>query len=97
MKVFSKIAKRAQSGLGVAMSIGVALFVMAGLIIGLAAFNASTSDGNATLFLSNGLLMFSNLSGQFGTIGTLIGVGLLIGVIGAAFVLGRRGLGGGGF
>lgn len=97
MKQLKKFAKRAQGGIGLALSLGLAIFVMAGFVIGLAAFNASTSDANATAFLDDGLLMFTNLGGQFGTIGTLIGVGILIAVIGGAFVVGRRVQGGGGF
>ena len=90
-------AKRGLMQLQMALSIGITLFIMAGLIIGLAAFNASTADANATAFLDNGLDMFTKLSGQFATIGTLLGVGILIAVIGGAFIyLGSR-RGGGGF
>lgn len=90
-----KLSKVGQAGLNLALTIGLVIFVAAGYVIGLAAFADSTTDVNASNFIANGVLMFTNLSGQFGTIGTLIGVGLLIGVIGGAFYVGSRMRGGG--
>ena len=50
----------------------------------------STSNTDATAFLGNITLMFTNLGTQLPTIGTIIGVGLLIAVVVGAFVIGRN-------
>lgn len=98
MNIFKKHAKRGQMQLlGFIISIGVTIFVIGGLVLGLAAFNSSTTDANATSFLNSGLDMFQNFGSQLGTVGTLVGVGLLIAVIVGAFAVGRLRGGGGGF
>lgn len=98
LQLRKKQNKRGQQGLQLALTLGVFTFVIAGFAIGLAAFQSSTSDANASTVIGNGITMLTNLSGQFGTIGTLIGVGLLISVIVVAFVVTRMvGRGGGGF
>lgn len=75
-------------------------------MIGLAAFQDSQclaepcvgeNATNTSQFLGSGLTMFDNFGGQLGTIGTLIGVALLIAVIVGAFAVGRVGGGSGGF
>jgi len=91
------IKKTGQAGLNLALSIGLVIFVMAGFVIGLGAFASSTTNANATSFINQGITMFSNLGSQFGTIGTLIGVGLLIAVIAGAFVVGSVAKNRGGF
>jgi len=53
-------------------------------VIVLAALKASTTDGNALSVINNTTLLFTNFSGQFGTIGTVAGVLLLVVLIGAA-------------
>ena len=50
--------------------------------------NASTAN-NAQMFLGNVSGLFTNIGAQLPTIGTIIGVGLLIGIVIAAFVFGR--------
>lgn len=46
-----------------------------------------TAAYNATVDIETGLV---NTTTQFPTIGTLIGVGLLLAVIGGAFIIGKR-------
>ena len=52
-----------------------------------AGLTANSNADNATDVVITGL---SNTTDQIDTVGTLIGVGLLLAVIGGAFVVGRR-------
>ena len=72
---------------------GILLLVIAGLVIGIAAFRdtlGATTVGYEVL--NDTLNMFENAGDQLSTVGTMIGVGLLIGVILVAFVARRRGI-----
>lgn len=50
-----------------------------------------TANSAAANVSSNGLTGMLNLSGQFGNIGTVIGAGLIIGILVAAFAFSRLG------
>ena len=54
------------------------------------ALDDSTTNANAGLFLGNITTMFVNVGAQLPTIGTIIGVGLLIGIVIASFVVARN-------
>lgn len=85
---------------GQAVSLGnlptiVALLVVAALVATFAGdiisdVNADQTAGSAADNISeNGQTGLLNLSGQFGNIGTVIGAGLIIGILVAAFAVGR--------
>lgn len=67
--------------LTIGLSLGVAVMVFATFAIMLAAFNSSTTDGNASTIIGNGMTFLVNLTGQLGTIGTIAGVLLLLGLV----------------
>lgn len=86
---------------GQAISLGnlptiVALLVVAGLVATFASdivadVNADQTANSAAANVSaNGLTGLLNLSGQFGNIGTVVGAGLIIGILIAAFAVSRR-------
>ena len=79
--------------LGYTVRLGILLLVVAGLVIGIAAFRdtlGSTTVGYSVL--NNTLNMFENAGDQLSTVGTMIGIGLLIGVILIAFIARRQGM-----
>lgn len=66
---------------------GITLLIIAGIVIGVGAFRdtlGATTVGYEVL--NDTLNMFENTGDQLATVGTMIGVGLLIGVIMVAFV-----------
>lgn len=72
--------------LGIGVSVGVAVFVIGAIVIGLAAFQASQTDNasnpnDAYSIIGNGLVFFGNLFTQLGTVGTIAGVMLILGVV----------------
>lgn len=66
-----------QVGVGIAFGI----IILAVVAIVLAAFKGSTSDANATAIITNGQTFLVNLTSQLGTVGTVGGVLLLLGLI----------------
>jgi len=66
-----------QTGLGIAFGI----ILIAVVAIVLAAFNNSTDDANATAIINNGQTFLVNLTAQLGTVGTVAGVLLLLGLV----------------
>ena len=96
-----KIKKKGQvsfGGLpGIVSSVGLAVLFMAAMAVALVAFQNSgsvTTNIHANQTITNGLTFLTNLSGQLGTVGVMIGVGLIIlAVVSAFFFL--RGKGGG--
>jgi len=67
---------------------GITLLIISGIVIGVGAFRDSIADNTTTGYqvLNDTLNMFENTGDQLATVGTMIGVGLLIGVILVAFV-----------
>jgi len=91
LKLTSKMSKKGQAVntntiMTIGLSLGLAVMIFATFAIMLAAFNDSTTDGNATIIIGNGMTFLVNLTGQLGTIGTIAGVLLLLGlVVGSLF------------
>lgn len=56
------------------ISIGVTVLVIVG-------FNDSTTNAQATVVFGNGLTMLTNFTSQLGTVGTIAGVLLLVGLV----------------
>ena len=72
---------------------GLMLLVIAGVIVGVQEFRDTQT--NTTIqyeILNDTLNMFENTGDQLATVGTMIGIGLLISVILIAFVARKRGL-----
>ena len=72
---------------------GLMLLVIAGVIVGVQEFRDTQT--NTTIqyeILNDTLNMFENTGDQLATVGTMIGIGLLIGVILIAFVARKRGM-----
>ncbi len=78
----------------IGIGLATAAIVFAVYSIVLAAFNSSTSDANATAIITNGQNFMVNLTTQFGTIGTVGGVllllGLVLGTIGGGYMMYQR-------
>jgi len=69
------------SWIGPAMGIGIGVILVGVLAIVLSAFKDATNDSTAQTTISNGQTFLSNLTGQFGTIGTVAGVLILFGLV----------------
>jgi hypothetical protein len=105
MKMFNR--KKGAIGFGdiagIALAVGLGLLVMAAIAIAVAAFQTSATASNytqAVSVLGNTSSFFVNFATQLPTIGTVLGVMLLVGVVLAAIgggvmlysnVRGRRG------
>lgn len=69
---------------GIAMSVGFGLLIMAAIVIAISAFKSSATTGNYTVastILGNTETFFTNFTGQLGTVGTISGIMLLVGVV----------------
>lgn len=80
---------------GIVMSL-----VMAGLFIGagvlaLTAFKSGSSSASANTTVDNVVTGLTNVSTQFGTVGTMVGIGLILLIIVGVFVFARGGRNGG--
>lgn len=74
----------------IVIGLGISLLILGGVVIGVQEFRDTlTNTTSGYEILNDTLTMFSNFGDQLGTVGTLLGVGLLIGVILGAFVVGR--------
>jgi len=77
------------------------VIALAAIALALAQLRTASSDANFTQTIGNGQQMGTNLSAQLPTVGTMIGVAILIAVIFGALLggmyLANRGKGGGGF
>ena len=76
-----------------AVTLGLMLLVIAGVVIGVQEFR--DTQANTTVqyeILNDTLNLFDNAASQLPTVGTMIGVGLLISVILIAFVARKRGM-----
>ena len=75
-------------------SLTMTLILVGGLALGgfvtWQALADSTTNTGATSFLNNITTMMGNIGSQLPTVGTIIGVGLLISVVVVAFVVARR-------
>ncbi len=86
----TKINKKGQNQLNIAIAIGIGLLVIAGLVIATAAFRDTQTAGSvASNVLNETVNMYDNLSEQLPTVGTILGVAILIGVIVGSFLVGR--------
>jgi len=66
---------------------GLMLLVIGGVVVGVQEFRDSQTSGTVQYEVLNDTLnLFENTGDQLATVGTMIGVGLLIGVILVAFV-----------
>lgn len=72
--------------LGFAFTAGIVMLMLAGSVLGIVAFKTTIATGAAYDLLGSTLTMFTNFAAQLGTVGTMLGVGLIVGVIGIAFV-----------
>lgn len=73
--------------LGWTVTAGLMLLVIAGVIVGVQEFrDTQTNTTTQYEILNDTLNLFENTGDQLSTVGTMIGVGLLIGVILVAFV-----------
>lgn len=73
--------------LGWVISAGLMLLVIGGVVVGIQAFQGTITDNTTTEWevLNDSLNLFENAGDQLGTVGTMVGVGLLVGVILVAF------------
>lgn len=72
--------------LGWTVTVGITMLVLAGVVIGVGAFRDTQTSGDISYeVLNDTITMFENAGDQLSTVGTMIGVGLLIGVILIAF------------
>ncbi len=90
-----KTNKRGQVGSGqvaIAIALGIGLLVIGGLTVATQEFrdtlNATTQPVEFGV-LNNTLNMYDNLATQLPTVGTILGVAILIGVIVGSFLVGR--------
>ena len=74
------------------MNIGIVVLLIAAIAVALGAFQDSQTDNSYSYNITgDGLTLFDNLTGQFGTVGTMIGIGLLLAaVVGAFWLFGRN-------
>lgn len=86
------------SSIDVLTTIVVGIFLIAVLVYALYSLGTSLNNSNLTIMINNSVTGIINFTAQLGTLGTLLGVFLFVGVIFAAglFAYGRMGRGGGG-
>lgn len=97
-KLFSK--KKGQITFGNAPTLVISLVLMglvsAAGVIALVAFRNTSSDATANTTIGNAVTAISNFTSQLGTVGTMMGVGLILlivlGVFGVAALRGGGGL-----
>lgn len=70
-----------QTWLAVAIGIGGGIVFIAILALVLATVKSASSEGNYTTIIGNGLTFMTNLTSQLGTVGTVAGVLLLVGLL----------------
>jgi len=77
-----------------ALMLGIGLLVIGGVIVGVQEFRDTQSSSDASYEVLNDTLnMFGNFGDQLSTVGTMLGVGIIIAIIGVAFLgvgYGRR-------
>lgn len=87
------------NAIGLLVGAGSAALILMVLIFVGYTLSTSLGNANATLFWNNIVTGFNNFGTQFGTVGTILGVALILLVIGGGALLGYRaykGRGGGG-
>ena len=94
-----KTNKKGQVSFSNAPNLVIALVIMglvsAAGVIALVAFRNGSTDATANTTITNTITSISNFSAQLGTVGTMLGVGLLVAIVLAIFAFGGRGRGGG--
>lgn len=90
--------KKGQITFGNAPSVVIALVLMglvaAAGVISLVAFRSTSSDATANTSINNAVTGIGNFTAQLGTVGTMVGIGLILLIVLGVFAF--RGKGGGG-
>ena len=71
------------------LSLGLMAIISAAVTIALIAFRNGSTDATANTSITSGVTGISNFTGQLGTVGTMLGISLVLVVILSVFGFGR--------